>query len=459
MIFFLFLVSFVYYFVASLLLDLSLHHNGWDLGIFLQILYNNIHGNFFQYSFRPFNFLGDHFSPILIFLSPLGLLKLTWPILAVQALALSGAVATLYLLSQQILKNRLLSLLLSLSFALNPYTLQIINFDFHPDAFFPLFSFSIIYSLLKKRYFLAYLFFSSLLITREDTLLLILPLSVVAFLKLKEKRFAVVTFASAFSYFLLVNLIVMPLIRGPFGAALTEHYSYLGESVGQIVIKALKNPFLIASKLGEHDFLGTLLKFFGSNGFIALLNPLVLISSLPIFLSHLLSNVPLRFTLSGHYSAQPLIPLYLAAVFSLASANIKIAAYPRLRIFLPIYLAVFTILSFSFFSPFPPSFAADPYRFTPNSHTRLFFKLKNLIPEEAAVSIQSNLLPFFAFRREVYQFPRVDGADYIFLDQKGAVSEQSLEAGYRERLERLGPLGFKLIKDEDGFKIYRRLNK
>lgn len=457
MIFVLFFSTFASYFIASLLLDLSLHHNGWDLGIFLQILYNNIHGNFFQYSFRSYNYLGDHFSPILIFLFPLGVFKSTWPILAVQALAMSGAVVVLYLLSKQVLKNRGLSLLLSLSFALNPYTLQIINFDFHPDSFFPLFSFSIIYSLLKKRYFLAYLFFLLLLITREDSLLLVLPLSVVAFLSLKEKKFAVITFASAFSYFLLVNLIVMPLIRGPFAAAITEHYSYLGESAGQIFFNALKNPFLIASKLGEHNSLGTLMRFLGSNGFIALLNPMVLISSLPIFLSHFLSNVPMRFTLSGHYPAQPLVPLYLAGVFSLAFFNVKIAASPRLKIFLPIYLIVFKVLSFILFSPFPPSFAVDPYRFTPNSHTRLFFKLKNLIPEEAAVSTQSNLLPFFAFRQKIYQFPRIDGADYIILDQKGAVSEQSLEAGYWQRVGRLSSLGFELIKEEDGFKIYRRL--
>lgn len=456
-IFILLAVTFVYYFAASLLLDLSLHHNGWDLGIFLQILYNSVHGQFFQYSFRSYNYLGDHFSPILVFLFPLGLLKLTWPILAVQALALSGAVATLYLLSQQILRNRRLSLFLSLSFAFNPYTLQIINFDFHPDAFFPLFSFSIIYSLLKKRYYSAYLFFFLLLITREDTLLLILPLSVVAFLKLKEKKFAVITFASAFSYFLLVNLIIMPLIRGPFGAAVTEHYSYLGGSIEQIIINSLKNPLLVVSKLREHNSIEVLVKFFGSNGFIALLNPPILISSLPILLSHLLSNVPMRFTLSGHYPAQPLVPLYLAAIFSLAFLNGKMAAYPRGKIFLGIYLAVFTILSFSFSSPFPPSLAADPSRFTPNNHTRLFFKIKNLIPEEAAVSTQSNLLPFFAFREKIYQFPRIDDATYVFLDQKGAISEQSLEAGYGERLEHLGSLGFKLIKDEDGFKIYRRL--
>jgi uncharacterized membrane protein len=451
------IVTFVYYFVASLLLDLSLHHNGWDLGIFLQILYNNVHGNFFQYSFRSYNYLGDHFSPILVFLFPLGLLKLTWPILVVQALSLSSAVVVLYLLSRQVLKNRLLSLLLSLSFAFNPYTLQIINFDFHPDSFFPIFSFSIVHNLLKKRYILAYLFFFLLLITREDTFLLILPISVVALLKLREKKFALITFASAFSYFLLINLIVMPLIRGPFGAAVTEHYSYLGGSIEQIIINSLKNPFLVVSELGDHNFLGTLLKFFGSNGFIALLNPLILISALPIFLSHLLSNVPMRFTLSGHYPAQPLVPLYLAAIFSLAFVNGKMAAYPRGKIFLGIYLAVFTILSFSSFSPFPPSLAADSSRFTPNNHTRLFFKIKNLIPEEAVVSTQSNLLPFFAFRRRIYQFPRIDDATYVFLDQKGAISEQSLEAGYGERLEHLGSLGFKLIKDEDGFRVYRRL--
>lgn len=456
MILILFFATFLYYFAGSLLLDLSLHHNGWDLGIYLQIIYNTIHGRFFQYSFRTANFLGDHFSPILIFLSPLGLLKITWPILAVQAFALSGAVVVLYLLSRQISKNRLLSLLLTLSFAFNPYTLQITNFDFHPDILFPLFSFSIVYTLLKKKYLSAYLLFFLLMATREDSFLLVPPLFVVAFIKLREKKFAVVTLASAFSYFLLVNLVVMPMIRGPHGAPITEHYSYLGEDAGHIIANALKNPFLVVSVLWAHDSLGTLLKFFSSSGFIALLNPLILASSLPIFLSHLLSNMPMRFTLSGHYPAEPLVSMYLAAVFSLAFVNGKIGAHRWLKFLLPLYLAVFSLLSFSLLSPFPPSFAADLSRFTINSHTQLFFKLKNLIPEEVPVSAQSNLLPFFAFREKVYQFPRIADADYIFLDQKGSISEQSLGAGYWRSMENLVSLGFVLIKDEDGFKIYRR---
>ena len=457
MIFILFSVTAAYYFIASLLLDLSLHHNGWDLGIFLQVLYNSLHGRLFQYSFRPFIYLGDHFSPILIFLSPLGLFKVTWPILAVQALALSGAAIVLYLLSREILKSRWLALTLSLSFAFNPFTLQIINFDFHPDSFFPLFSFSIIYGLLKKKYFLAFIFFFLLLFTREDALLLVLPLSLVAFLYLGEKKFAAVTLVTVLSYFLLINLIIMPLIRGPFGAPITEHYSYLGGSLGQIVTNALRHPSLVVLKLGENDSFVILLKFFGSSGFIALLNPLILISSLPILLSHFLSSLPMRSTLSGHYAAQLLVPLYLATIFSLSFVRTKLAASPRLNIFFPVYLAVFIILNFSFLSPFPPSLAADPNRFTLNSHTRLFFKLKNLIPDGAPVSAQSNLLPFFAFREKVYQFPRIGDADYIFLDRKGAASTQSLESGFAPRVESLESLGFKLIKDEDGFKIYRRL--
>ena len=87
----------VYYAVCGLLIHMSFHSYGWDLGIFDQVLWSIAHGHGFHYSFRDMPYLGDHFQPMLALLAPLVFLKLgAAPILVVQGLAFGAAVVPLH---------------------------------------------------------------------------------------------------------------------------------------------------------------------------------------------------------------------------------------------------------------------------------------------------------------------------------------------------------------------------
>src|SRR3989338_9203858 len=292
----------VYYLLNSLLLHYSFNSNAWDLGIFTQILFNFSQGRFWQYSFRPYSYLADHFSPLLLILSPLGLLKSAWPLLVAQALGLSLGVFVIYFLSNKIIHNSRLSFLVAASFALYPFSLQIINFDFHPDAFFPVFFFAALYFLLAEREWLSSFFLLLLMLTREDSFLLILLFCFLSLFFFKQRKLAFGWFIISLSYFCLVNFWLMPLIRGPFSGPITEHYAYLGGDLPTIFRTVVSHPFLIVSKTFGLQERTTVLRFLSSTGFLSLFEPLIILVSWPIFASHLLSQFSFRITLSGHYA-------------------------------------------------------------------------------------------------------------------------------------------------------------
>jgi hypothetical protein len=55
-----------------------------------------------------------------------------------------------------------------------------------------------------------------------------------------------------------------------------------------------------------------------------------------------------------------------------------------------------------------------------NAHTRAADQLVALIPADASVSAQSDLVPHLSNRRAIYLFPyRADSAEYVLIDRKG----------------------------------------
>lgn len=460
-------LAFIYYLTGSSLLYLSLHENAWDLGIFNQVLYNTASFNPFAYSFRSFgNYLGDHFSPILLFIAPLAEFRTSLPLLALQAAGLALAVLVLYFLAFKALGNKWLSLAVAFSFAVNPFTLNIANFDFHPDFAFPLFFFAAFYFLLKKRYRLTFICIVLLQLIREDAFLLIIPFCLLAFFGLKKvypfqkdklsRKLAVSCLAFTLVYSASVILVIMPLLRDNGSSPLAEHYPYLGRSIGEIGLNIVKNPLVIVEKLTGVPERTTFLKFFGSTGFLALLSPILLLLSAPIFLAHFLSVVSMRINLEGHYSSQLLAFMYVAVTFGLSKISNSLVRLVSMEALLSVYLVVVSAISFTLFSPFPPSKSANIDRFTVTKHHQMFFQLIKLIPNDVSVSAQTNLVPALAFRKDIYEFPDLREADYVFLDEKGPVSGQSITWGYYQKKDNLPKCGYRLIKDEDGLKIYKK---
>lgn len=446
----------LYYFAGSSLIHLSLHSNAWDLGVFAQVIYNTAHGRLFAYSFRPYPYLADHFSPILLLLAPLGYIKSALPLLFVQAAALGGAAVVLYFLARKFISSAALIYLIVLAFIFNPFVLQAVNFDFHPDVFLPLLGFLSLYFLAGNRRFWSFVCFLLFLSVREDSFLAFLPIIFAAFFYLKSRREAVLMFLGGLLYFLAVNLYFLPSLRYGLPSPLSEHYGYLGRGFRPIVLNILANPLIVAAKLLGRAELFSFFKFFLGSGFMILLTPAILLSAAPILLVRLLSAETWSLNLLLHYGIQLVLPISLGLILSVSWLEKKL---PRVgRAVLVTYLVLITLINFIVFSPWPTSLQTglDLSRFTVTTPDRRFSEIQKLIPSDAAVSAQSALVPHLAFRQKIYEFPRLEDAEYVVLDERGIISQQSLSSGYYRVKENLRALGFNLIKSEDGFLVYQR---
>jgi len=131
----------------------------WDLGVFNQLLHDTVfEGKPFYYT--PDLYFNDsgsyfviHFSPILVLLLPIyylfpGIITL----LIIKALLLASAAIPLFFLSNIFLKDKKISLYISLVYLLYP-GLQGANwFDFQQQVFLPLLLFTTLYLFMKERW-------------------------------------------------------------------------------------------------------------------------------------------------------------------------------------------------------------------------------------------------------------------------------------------------------------------
>ena len=112
-----------------------------------------------------------------------------------------------------------------------------------------------------------------------------------------------------------------------------------------------------------------------------------------------------------------------------------------------------SLLSWLWWSPLGGQFELARYRVT--DHAAVAQRVMALIPPEAAVSAQSNLVPHLSRRTWVRDFPRLDGVEYIVVDFESWGMWQTTFDIYAAVYESLPALSFCPIYEEDGLHLYR----
>jgi len=397
-----------------------------DLGYFDQIVWNIAYGQPFANTLKyPWNFMGDHLSPILVFLAPLyWLWRDVRGLLTVQSLALALAGLPLYWLAcgenpssedgksaHRRLGARWAAVIL-LAFYLNP-ALHLINLsDFHEIALVtPLVSLAV-YALERRRYRLmtAALFFS--LLCKEDVAILTLAFGVYLLFEARTRGWGAVIALFSLAWLIMAVQIVIPAFReeGDYGA-IGARYGYLGASVGEALRTLVTRPGLALAHLARWEILTAFLRQLLPTGFLALLGWPVFALTLPVFLYLQLSEEPSLYTLQEWHVA-PLLPLIFAAA-------IRGLGYlrGRWRTIGVAALCLGSLYAFVQYSPLP--YALTVSGTPPQRAARIEAIIAHLSPE-AVVSAQSDIVPHVSQRKEVYVFPSVIGAaDDIILDRQG----------------------------------------
>ena len=120
----------------------------WDLGIFTQSMWSTINlGRPFYYTIEAaanpsMNFMGAHFSPVLLLVVPIyALYQSPLTLLVLQSFVIGLAALPLYWIAERKLQSKLWGLTFAVAFLLHPALHGMNCFDFHVEAFIPLFFF------------------------------------------------------------------------------------------------------------------------------------------------------------------------------------------------------------------------------------------------------------------------------------------------------------------------------
>jgi uncharacterized membrane protein len=186
---------------------------------------------------------------------------------------------------------------------------------------------------------------------------------------------------------------------------------------------------------------------------------------LPVTAPNLLSAHGEQARLGAHYATYPLAFTFVSAMCAmrwllhtprLARAWAVAPVHPAHRSAL--LAAVFIVaqgVAWWAWSPLGSRFDAATYRVTP--HTEVVQRVIAMIPSDAAVSAQSNLLPHVSQRQWVRDYPRLDGVEYVIVDFNTWGMWQTTFAIYERVLDSLPAHGFCHIYEEDGVHLYRHL--
>jgi uncharacterized membrane protein len=448
---------------ALLAIHRGYNSNAFDLGFFDQIIWNTSQGRWFQTSFVDYNFLGQHMEPVLLIYA--GLYRL-WPavelLLLTQATVVAWAAVPLFYAARRLLASATAAVLVAGCYLFAPHVHGAVLFDFHPEVMGAAGIFGAFALLAAGRPGWAIAALATVYLLKEDAALAGAGFAVTAWL-LGHRRLAAGLVVASLLYLLLVVGVLMPAIRGGPGD-LQDRYGYLGDDSRAVVLRALRRPDIVARRLVEPPQRRALAYITGTTALLPLLSPAA-VAALPLLATNLLSTHPAQRDLTLHYPALAYALLLVATVLgirALAMSPRLEAVRRRLRLspggaavcLAGVLLAAETV-AWALGSPLGPRrFDAERYQRT--EHHAAVARVLAAVSDGAPLSAQSGLLPHLSQRRHVWEFPRLEHAEYIVVDPSAWRSSQAHDAGYDEVLRSLPSLGYCPLLTEDGVTLYGR---
>ena len=417
----------------------------WDLGVFNQSFWTTLHGGTFFFSnvelfVNPTGiFFGIHFSPILFFVLPFySLYSSPETLLIFQSFILALGAIPLYFYAKSALKKRTIAVAFSLAYLMYPALHGINWFDFHVQAFLPVFFFSLMYFLSKEKWPLYFLFTFLSLLVAENVPLIILFIGfyccwiyrkqIIKTIKTKQltdKRIfiPILTIALAISWMILALWIqrtyfpVDPQYSQLYKAV--DNWEILGIQSDPILLPlhVIQNPgnMIDALSYGLYEKLLYLLLLTAPLLFLSFKSSIIAIT-LAWFFPIFLSNYAPYYLLGTHFPAYVIPFLFLAAVEGMKK-NIKLPHRPNLNMYTK-NLLLAGLIFMVFVSPISPVFTtftanlADTDVFFSdfhppeiNDHTKMLQRIIDLVPEDAPILTQNNIFPHFSSRTNSYVYP------------------------------------------------------
>src|SRR5437588_1475844 len=294
----------------------------FDLGNMDQVIWNTIHGRWFQFTNQATDYYGPptrlavHFEPIIL---PLSLLYFFYAdpriLLVFQTLVLiSGALPVFLLTRKHLPEWPLLAALMVVAYLLSPALLGLNIFDFHPISLAtPLLLYAML-ALDHKRYgwFIVACILAAM--CKEDIPLTIAVLGLFLIWKYKLPRLGITLTIGGLLWSFIGFSIISHFYPGAQHNNFWYRYQALGSSPGEAIVNLIIHPWLFFTTFVTLNRLYYLASLFRSTGFLSLLAPEWLLLALPGLAVNLLSTDSLSYSGVYHYNAGIIPFVMLSAI-------------------------------------------------------------------------------------------------------------------------------------------------
>ena len=435
-------LSIIAYTLVFSCLTILRHHafktRAWDLGIFTQSLWTTLNANGFFYHTceLPVNpsgsFFGVHFSPILVLILPLyWIIQMPETLLVLQSFILALAALPIYKLARDLAGGRIVGLVFALTYLIFPST-QFVNwYDFHVQAFLPLFFAYTIYYITKENWPRYFVFMFLSLMCEEHAAQIMLFVGIYIAWKYRASIYSSIKRKNLAEKKLLIPFTTMTVSivwywftiwqRDTFFPTNPETIEeFLGS--GNFAILGAKSPLEVpllvvlrpwnAVQALAYDFHIKLLYIaliFGPLAFFSFRNPSVLIPTIPWFGFSLISQSPAHHMLGHQYEAYIVSFIFAAAISAVRKNFLKESGLKIVRGSMK-KIIVFSLIFFVGVSPLSPVVNSLFPRYTSiyiGEHERQLSEVLNTLPSNASILTQDNIFPHVSHRTNAYVVPGI----------------------------------------------------
>jgi uncharacterized membrane protein len=316
-------------FACSSLRHILFQSTAFDLGIFDQAVYLISQGETPISSYMGYHILGDHAAFVWY---PLALLYKIYPtvywLFAIQSLALSlGAIPTWCLARQAGLKSSLANAI-AVAYLLHPQVFNVNLFDFHPEVIALPALLTAIWCAREKRF---WWFCLNVIIVLACKAVLSLTVAAMGIWLLgfeKRRRYGILAIVLGIGWFLIASGVIIPQFSGREAAAVGR-FSYLGNSVFEIIQNLIFKPGLILSKIFNLDNFGYILLLFIPIAWGLSHQSIVpLFGAIPCIAVNIIADYQPQKDLVHQYSI-PALPFLLLAVIASLAVGKGLVEHPR----------------------------------------------------------------------------------------------------------------------------------
>ncbi|HTO12026.1 MAG TPA: DUF2079 domain-containing protein [Candidatus Binatia bacterium] len=400
-----------------------------DLGYYVQVVWSLAHGLPPRVSLPPMHAWGDHLSPILYALVPLGWLSPVAPaLLLAQTLILAAGGLAVYAFARRRLEDDALAAGFALLYLVNPSLHGINVRDIHPQAFAIPLLIAAALALDTGRWGWCA---AALVLTagcREDAAIPLVGFGLWAALARRRWKVGAGIAVAAVALLTFDTRVLMPYFRGEPYPHLVKRYSHLGSSVSDVLITLVARPWRWVPVLVNPLKLMYLAALLAPLAFLPLLAPLALAGALPALAVNLLTFDRVLFHHRTQYQAFVLPFLILAAVDGCATFRAWAARRRWTRPSPRVVLIAALLVSVALTSRTINDLMVTRWRLGPEQ--RAARALARRIPDGVPVSVNERLQPHLALRPEAYIFPTaVERSQYV-LELDSVLARRPLPPGF-----------------------------